>query len=275
MPRNKEYVSIMAPATYGRIRGEYYKYDYQDITSTYVTGDLSSEWSLSLFDYVLIQAKTDNTTGKVRDVSGTFTMKNSEYNTENTVPITIRQVGWENYTCIAEERIPYNKTCISFAYGGYMPYTFNIKADNYVKYIQFEDTQNWECYTAVLYGLEPNLTDQDRVIRIPYDVMNGTTVVESGEMVIIQETALTVSQTEILAPQQGGEYYIEVSAFGDWTVETSGAFFEVEPTSGNGDGGFLIKVYENPYVDMREGVVYVKTADETIEIKISQEGFAP
>lgn len=43
MPREKEFVSIIAPASYGRIRGELYNYDYEKINRSYVTGDLSKE----------------------------------------------------------------------------------------------------------------------------------------------------------------------------------------------------------------------------------------
>lgn len=275
MPREKEFVSIIAPASYGRIRGELYNYNYEKINRSYVTGDLSKEWSLSLFDYELIQAKTDNTTGKIRDCVGTYTMGNNSLNVENTVPITIRQVYTEKYTCIAEERIPYNKTCISFAFGGIMPYKYNIKVPNYVQYIQFEDTQNWECYTAVLYGLEVNDSEEDRIITIPYDVMDGDTIVESGEMRIVQEAQFGVSQDTITVPVEGGEYYIEISAFEDWTIETSGAFFTVDPMSGSGDGGFLIKVLENDSVDMREGIIYVKSGGEVVEIRVIQEAVDP
>jgi hypothetical protein len=43
MPREKEFVSLIVPATYGRIRGEFYAYDYEKINRSYVTGDLSKE----------------------------------------------------------------------------------------------------------------------------------------------------------------------------------------------------------------------------------------
>lgn len=274
MPKNKQEVFI-TQSGYGRIRGEFYAYDYQSFDGEGVTGDLSSYGSQSLFGIEVVQAKDNNTTGVVRDCKGTYTMESSYNNSSNTVPITVRQVGNEKYTCIAEERIPYNKTCVSFAFGGYMPYKYNIKVPNYVQYIQFEDPQNWECYTAVLYGLEVNDTEEDRIITIPYDVMNGDTIVESGEMRIVQEAQFGVSQDTITVPVEGGEYYIEISAFEDWTIETSGAFFTVDPMSGSGDGGFLIKVSENESVDMREGIIYVKSGGEVVEIRVIQEAVDP
>ena len=67
-------------------------------------------------------AKTLTTLEEIWDEYQVYS--NDEINVESAVPITIRQVGNEKYTHIAEETIPYNKTCVSFAYGAYHPYKY-------------------------------------------------------------------------------------------------------------------------------------------------------
>ena len=225
MPKKREELGInyINPASYGRIFPKFYyvnniydSYPNKEITGSVTTGDITnSGWHPLLWDFELVQAQTDNNTGVVRDLKGTYTLSNDEINVESTVPITVRQVGNEKYTHIAEETIPYNKTCVSFAYGAYHPYKYRIKVPNYVSYIQVENNQSWECYTAVLYDLSLNNTEEDREIRIPYDVLNGENIVESGEMVIIQKAPLSVSSTEILVPYEGGEYYVSVNCSGE------------------------------------------------------------
>lgn len=225
MPKKREELGInfINPASYGRIFPKFYyvnniydSYPNKEITGSVTTGDITnSGWHPLLWDFELVQAQTDNNTGVVRDLKGTYTLSNDEINVESTVPITVRQVGNEKYTHIAEETIPYNKTCVSFAYGGYHPYKYRINIPNYVSYIQVENNQSWECYTAVLYDLSLNNTEEDREIRIPYDVLNGENIVESGEMVIIQKAPLSASSTEIFVPYEGGEYYVSVNCSGE------------------------------------------------------------
>jgi hypothetical protein len=76
-----------------------------------------------------------------------------------------------------------------------------------------------------------------------------------------------VSSTEIFVPYEGGEYYVSVNCSGEWTIETSKPFFEVL----RDEDGFIVKVSKNQYAESKQGIIYVKSGYEVVEITIIQD----
>ena len=89
-----------------------------------------------------------------------------------------------------------------------------------------------------------------------------------------EAASLSIYPTSISAPMEGGEYPVVIKSNSPWTATTSGNFFSISSTSGDGDANMVVSIPSTSKEHDMSGYILIKSSfgNETAKIMIQQEG---
>ncbi len=89
-----------------------------------------------------------------------------------------------------------------------------------------------------------------------------------------EAASLSIYPTSISAPKEGGEYPVVIKSNYPWTATTSGNFFSISSTSGDGDASIVVSIPSTSKEHDMSGYILIKSSfgNETAKIMIQQEG---
>ena len=89
-----------------------------------------------------------------------------------------------------------------------------------------------------------------------------------------EAASLSVFPTSISAPMEGGNYPVVIKSNYPWTATTSGNFFSISSTSGDGDANMVVSIPLASKDHDMSGYILIKSSfgNETAKIMIQQEG---
>ena len=89
-----------------------------------------------------------------------------------------------------------------------------------------------------------------------------------------EAASLSIYPTSISAPKEGGEYPVVIKSNYPWTATTSGNFFSLSSTSGDGDANIVVSIPSTSKEHDLNGYILIKSSfgNETAKIMIQQEG---
>ena len=89
-----------------------------------------------------------------------------------------------------------------------------------------------------------------------------------------EAASLSIYPTSISAPKEGGEYPVVIKSNYPWTATTSGNFFSLSSTSGDGDASIVVSIPSTAIEHDLNGYIIIKSSfgNETAKIMIQQEG---
>ena len=89
-----------------------------------------------------------------------------------------------------------------------------------------------------------------------------------------EAASLSIYPTSISAPKEGGEYPVVIKSNYPWTATTSGNFFSISSTSGDGDASIVVSIPSTSKEHDLNGYIIINSSfgNETAKIMIQQEG---